>query len=110
MKNVVVLVIAVVFGFGAMAAENTNSVLKQEIAKGIEYPKFAKDNLLEGTVWLQVSVNEESKIEVVYWSATNVELGQYVKKQLKDITVSNASIEKGKMHNMKFKFELNKAE
>lgn len=110
MKNVVVLVLAVVFGLTTMGAENTNSNLKQEIAKGIEYPEFAKENLLEGTVWLQVEVIEDSKLEVVYWSATNIELGQHVKQQIKNYTIENKEIIKGEKHDVKLTFELNTAE
>lgn len=43
-------------------AESTD--FKQAISKTIKYPAFATENSLEGTIWINLQVNEEGIISV----------------------------------------------
>lgn len=87
-------------------AEKMPTELKQEVAKHIDYPSFAKNELIEGEVWMKVALNKDSKVEIVDLSATNQKLGKYVRTELKDVTIDNPSFKEGNVYFMKVKFDL----
>lgn len=82
------------------------SNLKQEIMNEIDYPNFAQDNLIEGEVWMKVCVSEESKVQIVDISATNPDLGAYVKQEISNIYVANPGCDAGQVYYLKVAFEL----
>lgn len=79
---------------------------KQEISKHIDYPSDAKNNMVEGEVWMKVTLDDQSKVRIVDLSATRPELGKHVKDQLSDLTIKNTSFKAGSVYYMKVKFDL----
>lgn len=78
---------------------------KQEIIKKIDYPDFARHNMIEGEVWMKVTVDENQQVKLVDVSSTNAELGEHVKKQLANAKVENAKLN-GQVYYLKVKFDL----
>lgn len=79
---------------------------KQEIVKNLDYPSFAELNQIEGEVWMRVIVSDNSRLSVVDLSATNQELGNYVRTELTDMLVQNSSMIRGEVYYLKVKFDL----
>ncbi len=79
---------------------------KQEISKHIDYPDFAKNKMLEGEVWMKVTLDKNSTVRIVDLSATNPDLGNYVKQKLSDLSIKNTSFQSGNIYYMKVKFDL----
>ncbi len=79
---------------------------KQVIATHLVYPNFATENMVEGDVWMKVTLDENAKVKIVELSATSPELGEYVKKELSDLTIKGTSFEIGSVYFMKVKFDL----
>ncbi|MFA6401680.1 MAG: hypothetical protein WCX31_08655 [Salinivirgaceae bacterium] len=114
MKKVVVLMVAIALGL-ATTVSATNSPkeavklpvdFKKEIAKHLKYPKFAKENLIEGEVWMEVTLDGNSKVKIIDLSATNPELGEYVKDKLSDLTIEKTNFIVGTSYYLKVKFDL----
>ncbi len=114
MKKATVLLVAIALGLTtAVSAKKLPSVaaklpadFKQEITNHIDYPDFAQDNMIEGEVWMRVTLDENSKVRIVDLSATNPELGSYVREELTDLTIKNTSFQAGNIYYMKVKFDL----
>ena len=114
MKKLAVVVVAITLGL-TTAVKATNppapaaklpADFKQEIADHLTYPDFATENLIEGEVWMKVTVDEKSTVKIVELSATQPELGTYVKEELSDLTIKDKSFEVGSVYFMKVKFDL----
>lgn len=90
----------------AVKAAPVPSNLKTEITKHINYPEFAEENGIEGDVWMKVTVDLNNQVRVVDLSATNPDLGKYVKEELKDLFVENSGVENGQVYFLKLKFDL----
>ncbi len=88
------------------AAAKLPADFKQELAQHIDYPDFAEDNMIEGEVWMKVTLDESSKVRIVDLSATNPGLGEHVKNELTDLTIENTSFKAGNVYFMKVKFDL----
>lgn len=114
MKKAVVLLLAVTFGLStALSAKKLPAMaaklpadFKQEVSKHIDYPDFAKDNLIEGEVWMKITLDETSKVKIVDLSTTNPELGTHVQNELANLTIENTSFKAGNVYFMKVKFDL----
>ncbi|MDA3892941.1 MAG: hypothetical protein PF517_14870 [Salinivirgaceae bacterium] len=114
MKKAIVLLVAVTLGLTTAvsakklpaAAASLPADFKQEITKHIDYPNFAKENFVEGEVWMKVTLDENSTVKIVDLSSTNPELGEHVKKELSDLTLENTSMKVGSIYFMKVKFDL----
>ena len=114
MRKVVVLMVAVTLGLTtAVSAKKLPTVaaklpadFKQEVASQIDYPDFAKDNMVEGEVWMKVTLDENSMVRIVDLSATNQDLGKYVRKELESKKIENTSFKNGDVYFMKVKFDL----
>lgn len=103
----VILLFAATIGLVTMANANTlPTSFKEEITKNIDYPSFAQENMVEGEVWMKVTLNENSKVEIVDISSTNPELKEFVLAELNDVTIENTSIKAEDIYFMKVKFEL----
>lgn len=114
MKRSIVLLVAVTLGLTtALSAKKLPSVaaklpadFKQEITKHIDYPKAAQDDLIEGEVWMKITLDENSKVRIVDLSASNQQLGTHVRKELADLKIENTSFQNGNVYFMKVKFDL----
>jgi len=112
-KLVLVLVGAMLVGVSVVSAKNLPAVaaklpaeFKQEIVDQLDYPNFAKENLIEGEVWMKVTLTEKSEVRVVDLSSTNPELGEYVKKELSNLYVEDADFPTGNVYYLKVNFDL----
>lgn len=114
MKKLVVILVAITLGLTTTvsakklpaAAAKLPADFKQEIANHLNYPNFAKENMIQGEVWMKVTLDENSVVKIVDLSATNPELGAYVKDELSDLTIVGTSFQAGNVYFMKVKFEL----
>lgn len=114
MKRTLVILTAIALAFSTtLSAKNPPSVaaklpadFKTEVSKNIDYPDFARQNLVEGEVMMKVTLDENSKVRIVDLSATNQELGDHVKKELDNLTIKNTSFQQGEVYYMKVKFDL----
>jgi hypothetical protein len=114
MKKLVVILVAITLGLTtAVSAKKLPAAaaklpvdFKKEIASHLSYPSFAKENMVEGEVWMKVTLDENSAVKIVDLSATNPELGSYVKNELSDLTIVGTSFQAGNVYFMKVKFEL----
>lgn len=109
-----VLMVAIALGLTtAVSAKNLPAVaaklpadFKTEIAKHLDYPGWAQNTLVEGEVWMRVTLDDNSAVKIVDLSATNPELGDYVKEELSDLTVKSKNFKAGMVYFMKVKFDL----
>lgn len=114
MKKLIALVVILALGLGAtVEAKKLPTVaaklpvnLKQSISDVLEYPEQAIANNLEGDVWMKVCVSDESKVKIIDLSATNPELGEYVKEELSSLYVDNPGCKAGQVFYLKVKFSL----
>lgn len=82
------------------------SGLKEAIAQKIDYPNFAEENMTEGEVWMKVTVSNDDKVKIVDLSATQPELGEYVKQELSEVYVKNSGVQPGQIYYLKVDFYL----
>jgi len=80
--------------------------LKEVITEQLQYPDFAEDNYIEGVVWMRICVTEASVVKIVDISASNQELGAYVKKELSSLYIEKPGCKKGQVFYLKVKFDL----
>jgi len=114
MKKLVVLVVVLTLGLTTAVSAKKLPVeaaklpadFKQAIADHLTYPKFAKNNMLEGEVWLKVTLDENSTVKIVELSATNPDLGEYVQNELADLTIEKSSFKAGNIYFLKVKFDM----
>ena len=113
MKKLFVFVSVFVFAVTTVNAKGISGVatalpedFKQEIVKFIDYPKTAQKAYVEGEVWMKVTLDKNSNVQIVDLSATAPELGDHVKNQLKDVKIENTSLFAGNVYLMKVKFDL----
>lgn len=110
------LVIVLVAIFGVVFSVNAKDIsgkatqlpvdFKQEIVKHINYPEAASKASVEGEVWMKVTLDENSKVDIIDLSATHPELGNHVKNELANKTINNTSFIKGNIYYMVVKFNL----
>lgn len=110
-KLVFVLVGAMFIAVSTLSAKNLPSVaaklpahFKQEIVDRLDYPEFAENNMIEGEVWMKVTLTEKSEVKVVDLSATNSELGEYVKSELSNIYIEDKDFPTGNVYYLKVNF------
>jgi len=114
MKKLVVLLVAITLGLTtAVSARGLHYVdqklpveFKKAISKHLHYPEFAQMNKIEGEVWMQVTIDENCKVQIIDLSATNPELGNYVIEELSDLCVKNSKILAGDVYMLKVKFDI----
>ncbi len=114
MKKSVFMIIGIVaISLSTLSAKNLPAVaaklpsnLKDAIAQEIDYPDFAQNNMTEGEVWMKVTVSNDDKVNIVDLSATQPELGEYVKQELSDLYVTNLGVHNGQIYFLKVKFDL----
>ncbi len=113
MKRVVILIGSMVLFFVAnVQAKSVNvaaklpSNLKNEITREIAYPQFAEDAQLEGEVWMKVYVTEESTVKIVDLSATQPDLGDYVREEISGMKIKKNDAKVGQVYFLKVDFNL----
>jgi len=114
MKKLTVLFVVMALGLTTIvnakklpaAAAKLPADFKQEISRNIDYPAFAKNSMIEGEVWIKVTLDENSKVRIVDLSATNPDLGEHVKNELNDLTIKSKGFQVGNIYFMKVKFDL----
>ncbi|NVN94434.1 MAG: hypothetical protein HXX18_04015 [Bacteroidetes bacterium] len=106
----IAIIITMISGFTTFAKDNSKIAQKNELksilSKKVQYPSFASENLKEGTVLVQFTVNEEGKIVIKEMNYLDVELGEYVKECLGKVVVGKDDISVGKTQAIKFDFKL----
>lgn len=113
MKKLIVIVSVIVLAISTLSAKSVSGLatmlpqdFKQEIVKLIQYPENARKAYVEGEVWMKVTLDENSKVQIVDLSSTVAELGDHVKKALNDVQIENTGLFAGNVYLMKVKFDL----
>jgi len=95
MKKIALIITGLLLaGTTLLSAKNSPTVatqlptsLKEAINNQMDYPKYSKNNGIEGEVWMKIAVTPESKLKIVELSATHPNLGEYVKEELVDFYI-----------------------
>ena len=87
-------------------AEKLPSDVKMEIVKQLDYPNFAEDMALEGDVWIKVGLTNNSEVKIIDLSATNRELGEYVREKLNNLSVDSKNFSVTDTYYLKVKFDI----
>ncbi len=114
MKKAVFMIIGIVaISLSTVSARSLPAVaaklpsdLKEAITQEIDYPNFAEENMIEGEVWMRVTVTNDDKVKIVDLSATQPELGEYVEQELSDLYVGNSGVQSGQVYFLKLEFDL----
>ena len=85
--------------------QNKNNAM-QTILSSIKYPEFAKDALIEGLVWVRLSIIDDGMVRVSIIQGSNEGLKKYVSKELAKIKLDVEEDEINKPMDMKFTFKL----
>ena len=114
MKKLVVLLVAVSLGLVSTVsakmlptvALKVPSQVKEVIVNELEYPVEMSESFTEGYVAMKISVDKESNLRIVDMSATNQELGTYVKKELSSLKIDKPGVKTDQVYYLKVKFDL----
>ena len=90
----------------AHADEDDTAMLKQTVKQAIEYPEFAVEENLEGTVWVEFSLTEDGKIKVEQLNSDCIPLKNYVLEELDGMDASKFVDAKKEKYQMHFDFHL----
>lgn len=112
-KVALLLTLALAFGFTTISAKKLPAVatklpteFKQEVASHISYPDFAKNDMIEGVVTMEVTLDDNSKLRIVDLSSSNPALGKYVQKELSNLIVTDTNFQPGTIYIMRVRFDL----
>ncbi|NLJ06065.1 MAG: TonB family protein [Sphingobacteriales bacterium] len=109
---ILVLVLIAGTSFLSIAKENpgnetnTNAKATQILTKQIEYPAFAKEQKIQGDVYVSFTVNKDGRIENIQANANNEVLKNYVISKLSTSNVAELNNEAGQTIYVKFSFRL----
>jgi len=114
MKQILIILVGLSLGFTTTifatnpppVAAKLPSDFKQEIAKHINFPSFARSNLIEGVVTMRLTLDDSSMVRIIELDSSNPELGEYVRTELSDLTIKNTSFQPGNIYYMKVRFNL----
>ncbi|MCF8331199.1 MAG: energy transducer TonB [Bacteroidales bacterium] len=87
--------------FTSVYADEDKNLVKQTVRQQIDYPEFAIEENLEGTVWVEFTVNESGKIKVGQINSACIPLKNYVLNKLEGMEafkLVDASKEKYQMY------------
>jgi hypothetical protein len=87
-------------------AKSPESVLQQTINSQIQFPAFALDKQIEGTVFVEFTIKEDGRIEVINCSSLQGELQSFVFLKLASLTVNPDPKLMGQNFLMRFDFKL----
>ena len=80
--------------------------LKDAVTNQLLYPQLAKNQNIEGQVYMRLTVDENYKVKIVAMNATTPLLGKYVTKQLASTYAKNPGCKPGQVYMMKINFDL----
>lgn len=114
MKKIIFLIAGMaILAVSSIQAENAPSKasslpapLKRKIVKSIDYSGFTEQHKIEGDVLLKFALSDESTLEIIDLSATNQELGNFVKKELASMKIKNSALKSNQTYYLKIKFDL----
>lgn len=88
------------------AGDDDNSMLKHTVKQAIEYPEFAIEKDLEGTVWVEFTISEKGKINIEKLNSVCAPLREYVAEKLQGMDASGFVDEPQESYRMYFDFYL----
>src|SRR6056297_910818 len=83
--NAKLFTLAAIFGFvffQTAIADEDKTMVKQTVQQEVDYPEFAVEEKLEGTVWVEFTINENGKIQVEKVNSMCVPLKNYVVRKI----------------------------
>lgn len=107
--NAKLFTLAAIFGllsFTSVMAEEDKTMVKQAVKQEVSYPQFAIDQELEGTVWVEFTVDENGKIKVLQINSVCVPLKNYVLEKLEGMDAFELVSGNKDKYQMKFDFHL----
>lgn len=87
--------------FTSVYADEDKNLVKQTVRQEVDYPEFAIEQNLEGTVWVEFAVDENGKIKVEKINSACIPLKNYVLNKLEGMDafkLVDASKEKYQMY------------
>ena len=114
MKKLLVVVFALSLGLATTVnakmlptvALKVPTNVMEAITDQLEYPKELTENFTEGYVAMKISMDENSNLQIVDLSATNPDLGVYVKEELTSLKIDKPGMKVGQVYFLKVKFDL----
>ena len=94
------LIITISYAKGPLTA------LNQKIKSQIQFPAYAIEKQIEGTVFVEFTINDAGKIEILNCSSLQGELQSYVFQKLSGMIIAPDSELKGNKYLMRFDFKL----
>ena len=88
------------------ADDDNNSMVKNTVKQAIEYPEFAIEEDLEGTVWVEFTISEKGKINIEKLNSVCAPLREYVAEKLQGIDASGFVEKSQESYRMYFDFHL----
>jgi hypothetical protein len=105
MKPIVLLSVIFLLALNTYAGGITPPI-SQLLQNSIEYPEYAKESHEEGTVLVQVIVDENGKIQIVECNSDNESLKKYVIGKLCSLELPFTGQNNNEEINLKFVFKL----
>lgn len=108
MKKVVFLAaLALGLSTTSMATESPKSLVFSQVKEAIKYPSVAREQKIEGTVYVSYTVNSNGSITIHQIESAEPYLKNYVKEQLEDLVIeSGTNSVTDKMQVSRFVFKL----
>lgn len=112
MKTKITMFAAMLFlGISAAFATTPDSLSTKmdpmpEIRASIEYPQFASEQGIEGTVYLRLELLENGHVNIIQANCANNELLRYVVDKVETMKFDPEIYKVGEPFNMKFSFTL----
>ncbi|MCX6243446.1 MAG: hypothetical protein NTU98_01970 [Bacteroidetes bacterium] len=92
--------------FASTPAEECAKKMWQKFQNDVKYPEFAQKLALQGEVIVLYMISEEGRIVVKDIRSTDVDLANYVRKTLTEITCPELKTARGYDFKVKFHFRL----
>jgi len=108
--NLMIVLLLSITSFSAFslnANDDANeSKVKETVINQIEYPDFAKEQNIQGDVFVCFSVSRDGKVVVLSSNSAEEKLQNYVVQKMKTIDLSSVDVQVGYTYNVKFSFQL----
>jgi hypothetical protein len=107
MKTKLISILAIlILSITASFAKSPQSILKQAVSSSIQFPTTAIEKQIEGIVFVEFTVKEDGKIEVLNCYSTEGELQTYVFQKFSEITIEPQFEMIGQSYVMRIDFKL----
>lgn len=80
--------------------------LYKHIEKEIDYPRIARENGVQGVVFVSFEIDTNGYIKIKEMNASDPILKQHVENRISSIRLCPFDVNAGQTHNMKFNFSL----